>query len=165
MFKRLGFAWSIAGILTIVVVLWPVQVVTVTLPKQNNRTLMVIRIHPDDMIRFAYRHSVELTRVEGRFQVTPETELVAVETRMESVGTGLPNTHPDRTTRENGWLVIDEQKKPVGPLRFFVVPINEVQLTIANCPIDLSGLEFGTLIQVSPERMKWGRWLWHSVWN
>ena len=165
MFKRLGLAWTIAVLLMISLVFWPVQVVTVTLPKQNNHKLAIIRIHPDDMIHFSYRHSVELTRVEGRFQVTPETELVAVDTRMESVGTGLPNAHPDRTSMEDGWLVVDEKKRPIGSLRFFLVPINQVQLVIANHRIDLSGLESGTLIEVSPEKMPWAKWLWCLVNN
>ena len=165
MFKRLGLAWTIAGLLMVSAVLWPVQVVTVTLPKQNNHNLAIIRVNPNDMIHFSYRHSVELTRVEGRFQVTPETELVAVDTRMESVGTGLPNAHPDRTVIENGWLVIDENKRPVGPFRFFVVPINQVQLVIANRRIDLSGLESGTLIEVSAVKMPWVKWLWWKVNN
>lgn len=165
MFKRLGLAWSIAGFLMIALVFWPVQVITVTLSKQNNQTLVIMRIHPDDVIRFSYRHSVELTRVEGRFQVTRDTELVAVETRMESVGTGLPNAHPDRTIIENGWLVIDEHKKPVGPFRFFVAPINQVHLIIADRPIDLTDLESGTLVQVSADKMPWAKWLLWKVKN
>jgi hypothetical protein len=163
MFKRLGLAWSVAVILTIALIFWPVQVITVTLPKEDNRLLAIRRIYPGDLIHFSYRHSVELTRVEGRFQVTPESELVAVETRMESVGTGLPNTHPDRTITKNGWLIIDEHKKAVGPLRFYVVPINQARLNIADQQIDLSGLESGTLIQVSAEKMKWGTWLWRTM--
>ena len=165
MFKRLGLAWSVAGILTMAAIFWPVQVVTVTLPKKDNRPIAIRRIFPDELIHFSYRHSVELTRVVGRFKVTKDTELAAVDTRMESVGTGLPNMHPDRTITKDGWLIIDEHNKAVGPLRFFVVPINQVQLTIAKQPIDLSGIESGTLIQVSAEKMKWGKWLWHSVWN
>jgi hypothetical protein len=100
--------------------------------------------------------------VEGRFQVTPESELVAVDTRMESAGTGLPNTYPDRTTMESGWMVVDEKDKPVGPIRFFVVPINQVQLAIADRRIDLSGLATGTLIQVSAGKRPWIRWLLDS---
>ena len=165
MFKRLGLAWSITGFLMIGVFFWPVQVVTVTLPKQNNRTLAIMRIHPDDEILFSYRHSVELTRVEGRFQVTPESELVVIDTRMESVGTGLPNAYPARTTKEDGWLVVDEHKKTVGTLRFFVVPINQVQLIIANRPIDLSDLESGSLVQVSAHKITWPKWMWWKVRN
>ena len=165
MFKRLNLAWSVTALLMLAVFFWPMQVITVTLPKQDNLTLSVMRIHPGDMIHFSYRHSVELTRVEGRFQVTPNTELVAVDTRMESVGTGLPNTHPDRTIMENGWIVVDEEKRPVGPFRFFMVPINQVQLVIANRPIDLSRLESGTLIQVAAEKMKWGIWLLWKINN
>ena len=63
---------------------------------------------------------------------------------------------------ENGWMVIDEKNKPVGPLRFYVVPINQVQLTIADRRIDLSGLASGTLIQVSAGKRPWIKWLLNS---
>jgi hypothetical protein len=165
MFKRFGFALATVGLLMVPLVLWPVQVVTVTLPKQNNRRIAAQRIHPDDMIRFSYRHSVELIHVEGRFKVTSGNKLVAIETRMESVGTGLPNAHPGRTTLKNGWLVVDEEQKPVESLRFFVVPINQIQLIIADRPIELSVLKEGTLVQVSAEEMQQLRWVWWKVSN
>ena len=77
--------------------LWPIRIVTVTLPKENNRLIASIRVGDEDSIRLIYRHSVELTEVEGRFKIGPDSEILAVETRMESVGTGLPNAHPERT--------------------------------------------------------------------
>ena len=114
------------------------------------------------MIRLSYRHSVELTAVEGRFKVGPQSEILAVETRMESVGTGLPNAYPERTRTEDGWLVVDEGQKPIGPIRFFVVPINKTRLNIAGRSIDLMILKSGTLIQVSAERIFLITWLWND---
>ena len=105
------------------------------------------------MISLRYRHSVELTAVEGRFIIGPKSEILAVETRMESVGTGLPNAFPERTKTEDGWLVVDEGQRPVGPIRFFVVPINKPRLVIAGRLVDLMKLETGTLVQVSAEKM------------
>jgi len=140
----------------------PLQIVTVALPKENDRRIAAVRVSGDDMISLSYRHSVELTAVEGRFKVGPESEILAVETRMESVGTGLPNAFPERTKTENGWLVVDERLRPVGPIRFFVVPINKTRLVIAGRLIDLMNLKAGSLVQVSAERMFLIAWLWNA---
>ena len=142
---------------------WPVQIVTVSLPKENDRRIAAIRTGDDDIISLSYRHSVELTAVEGRFKVGPESEILAVETRMESVGTGLPNASPERTKTEDGWLVVDEEQRPVGPIRFFVVPINKTRLVIAGRSIDLMNLKAGTLVQISAERMFLISWFWDAV--
>ena len=141
---------------------WPVQIVTVSLPKENDRQIAAVRAGGDDIISLSYRHSVELTAVEGRFKVGPESEILAVETRMESVGTGLPNASPERTKTEDGWLVVDEELRPVGPIRFFMVPINKTRLTIAGQSIDLMNLRAGTLVQVSAERIFLIAWLWNA---
>ncbi len=142
---------------------WPVQIVTVSLPKENDRRITAVRVGGDDIISLSYTHSVELTAVEGRFKVGPESEILAVETRMESVGTGLPNAFPERTKTENGWLVVDEEQRPVGPIRFFVVPINKTRLVIAGRSIDLMNLKAGTLVQISAERMFLISWFWDAV--
>jgi hypothetical protein len=165
MFKRFGVALATVGLLLVPLVLWPVQVVTVTLPKKNNHRIAVHRIHPDNLILFSYRHSVELTHVTGGFKVTSDNKLAAIETRMESVGTGLPNAHPGRTALINGWLVVNEEQRLLESLRFFVVSINQVQLIIADHPIDLSVLKEGTLVQVSAEEMQWVKWVWWKVRN
>lgn len=141
--------------------LWPLQSVTVRLPKKNDQLLAAIHISPRDDIRLSYRHSVELTRVEGLFKVDAKSQLLAVATRMESTGTGLPNTSPERTTIENGWLVVDEQKKPLDSLRFFVVPINQAQLFIAGQSVDIDALEGGTLVEIEVQRIRMFQWvLW-----
>ena len=152
----------VSGLVVIGVACWPVQIVGVSLPKENGRMIAAVRAGEGDMIRLSYRHSVELTAVEGRFKVGPQSEILAVETRMESVGTGLPNAYPERTRTEDGWLVVDEGQKPIGPIRFFVVPINKTRLSIAGRSIDLMNLKSGTLIQVSAERTFLITWLWND---
>lgn len=163
MSRRASFAWALGGVLIVGLAVWPVQVVKVSLPKQGNRLIAAIRVDPEDFVSLTYRHSVELTEVEGRFKVGPGSELLAVETRMESVGSGLPNAFPGRTVVRNGWLVVDEGRRPVGSIRFFVVPINRIRLSIADRPVDLSGLDTGTLIQVAAERTHLMYWLLWSV--
>jgi hypothetical protein len=143
--------------------LWPVEIVTVTLPKHNSHLISASRVGPDDLVRFRYRHSVELTAVEGLFQVGPESKLLAVETRMESVGTGLPNAYPERTIKRNGYMVVDEKRRPVGSIRFFLAPINEVQLAVANHAVDTDNLEPGVLVEVAAKKIHLIRWILWKV--
>lgn len=157
---RVAFFGVSISLVVLVIAFWPIHVVKVSLPKQNGRLVAAIRVSTDDVISLTYRHSVELTAVEGRFRVGPRSGLLAVETRMESVGSGLPNAFPDRTRMENGWMVVDEKQKPIGPLRFYVVPINQTRLKIADRSIDLTHLEPGALIQVDAERTHLLYWFW-----
>lgn len=140
-----------------------VQIVKVTLPKENDRLIAAVHVTANDIISLIYIHSVELTKVEGRFKVGPESEILAIETRMESVGTGLPNAFPERTKTKDGWLVVDEGQRPVGPIRFFMLPLNKTRLTIADRLINMDSLKAGTLIQVSAERRFFVSWLWKAA--
>ena len=142
---------------------WPLQTVTVRLPRENDRLLAIVRVALEDSVSLVYRHSVELITVKGRFRVSRNAELLAVETRMESVGTGLPTTAVGRTRREDGWLVVDEGAKPIDALRFFMVPINQTKLTIADRAVDLTPLASGALIQIKVESMRGWAWLWYGV--
>jgi len=163
MSKTTGFILATGSLLIWVLGLWPLQSVTVRLPKKNDQLITAVHVSTRDDIRLSYRHSVELTRVEGLFRVDAKSRLLAVETRMESTGTGLPNTSPARTTIENGWLVVDEQNKPLDSLRFFVVPINQTQLFIAGRSIDIDVLEGGTLIEIDVQRVRMFQWVLWSV--
>jgi len=148
-----------AALVLIGLVIWPVQFVTVMLPKEEGRRIAVVRVSGRDTITLRYRHSVERTWVEGDFIVGPESNLLALETRVESVGTGLPNAVPKRTTKRNGWLVIDEERRPMESIRFFIVPINQARLTIADQVIPLARLEDGTLIEVTAGKTRLMKWL------
>jgi hypothetical protein len=144
-----------AGLVLLVgLALWPVQVVSLKLPKENNRRIVSIPAAEGDRILLAYLHSVELTAVEGHFQVGPQSEILALKTRMQSAGTGLPNTAHDRTEIRNGWIEVDEARRPVGTIRFFLVPINQTRLIISGREIDLSAIEAGALLEISVENRR-----------
>jgi len=150
--KRL-FAAGLTIVLLAGLGLWPVEIVTVRLPRADNQVIAAIRVGEEDRIVLTYRHSVELSTVEGIFKVGEDFRLQAVETRMESVGTGLPNAEPVRTKIQNGWQVVDEGLKPIETLRFFIVPINRPRLTIAGRAVDLSSIPGGTLIEIAAGKM------------
>jgi hypothetical protein len=155
------FGGVVAALLVCGVLLWPVQLVTVRLPKMDDDLVTAYRVSAEDLIRLAYRHSVELTGVEGQFKVDADSEIRAIETRLESVGTGLPNAAPERSRVEGDWLVVDEEERSVGTLRFFLVPINQTRLIIADQPVSLNDLAPGTLIEIAAQRLPRVRWwLW-----
>jgi hypothetical protein len=139
----------------------PLDLITLRLPKQDYRLAVAGTLEPSEYVSLNYRHSVELTRVEGRFKLGPGPGLLAWQTRMASVGTGLPNTQAERTHREGDWLVVDEGMKPVGPLRFFLARINQTRLAIGKSRISLDGIKQGQILQINAERISaWRWWLW-----
>lgn len=149
--QRAVFTVAVGLVLLVGVALWPVQVVSLKLPRENNRWIASIPAAEGDRILLAYRHSVELTAVEGHFQIGPRSKILALKTRMQSAGTGLPNTAYDRTAIRNGWIEVDEARRPVGTIRFFLVPINQTRLVIAGRDTDLSAIKAGALLEISVE--------------
>ena len=149
--QRAVFTVAAGLVLLVGVALWPVQVVSLKLPRENSRWIASIPAAEGDRILLAYRHSVELTAVEGHFLIGPQSEILALKTRMQSAGTGLPNTAYDRTVIRNGWIEVDEARRPVGTIRFFLVPINQTRLVIAGRDTDLSAIKAGALLEISVE--------------
>ncbi|MGD8883266.1 MAG: DUF1850 domain-containing protein [Desulfobacterales bacterium] len=150
--QRAVFTVAVGLLLIVGVALWPVQVVSLKLPRENNRWIASVPAAEGDRILLAYRHSVELTAVEGHFQIGPQSEILALRTRMQSAGTGLPNSAYERTEIKNGWIEVDEAQRPVGTIRFFLMPINQTRLVIAGRETDLSSIEAGALLEISVEK-------------
>jgi len=137
--------------------LWPVEVITIRLSGSADGPAAVVKAEPGAGLSLTYRHSVELSLVKGVFRVGPGPALYAVETRMEGVGTGLPNAAPERSRREGPWLVVDEGGRRLeGGIRFFLSPINRLQVEAAGREIDLTGIRSGGLLLINAERI--GRW-------
>jgi hypothetical protein len=120
--------------------------ITIRLPENNNEIIILIPVDAGDRFSLSYRHSVEKTLVKGIFQVSRVPSILAVETRMTSVGTGLPNTFSKRTSRDGKWFVVDEEKKEIDNFRFFISRVNNTYLTTPSGIIDLMTLPSGTVI-------------------
>ncbi len=133
--------------------------ITVRLPDNDNKLIHLIAVHPKDIFSFSYRHSVEKTLVKGIFQVASTPAMLAVETRMTSVGTGLPNTFSKRTTREGKWIVVDEENKKIDSFRFFISRVNTPFLSTPKGMIDLNLLPSGTIILLGVEKISQLRYL------
>jgi len=157
----------IAGFILLILTIYPIDVFTLRLPKYEFKQIAAIRISQGQEVIIAYRHSVERTRVEGSFTIGPGPALYAHETRMTSVGTGLPNSSPDRTRRDGEWIVVDEGlKKLEDGLRFYLSPVNQTRLIAAGQHISLEKIKAGSLILVDVERislMKWLLWRFAAI--
>ena len=157
--------WTAATLIGIAAVLlaigWAVSVdiLTVRLPRRDFKPVVAVRVSRGSEFSLNYRHSVELTEVEGRFLIGEGPVLLIKETRFTSVGSGLPNTRTDKTRRENGWFVVDEGPKFSDEIRFFISPVNQTRLIIDGRPFSFDHLKPGTLIAINVERMPISRWL------
>lgn len=154
---------AIGGILAaaalLAIALAPALSVTVRLARQQMRLVLAERVETGGEVRLRYRHSVEKTPVEGRFEVGDGPTLLARETRTTSVGTGLPNTFPERTHREGEWLVVDEQLQDVGAFPFYLARINRTRLFVNDRELALATIPMGTVITIGAEQTSLLRWL------
>jgi hypothetical protein len=156
--KAVGLIGAVMALFLLLHVI-PVDIFTLRLPRQSSTLAAAVWVKSGQVIRLSYRHSVELMRVEGWFQVGPGPSLLLQETRTTSVGTGLPNTYPDRTRRAGDWFVVDEKMRDVGGFRFFLSPINQTRLSTAGKSIDLGSIKAGSIIIMNVERVSLLRWL------
>ena len=151
----IGFGVILAAAVSLI----PISVLTVRLPRLNGRPVTATRVVSGSEFLLGYRHSVELTDVEGRFRVGPGPTLLIKETRYTSVGSGLPNDRRGETRRENGWFVVDEGMRASEEIRFFILPVNRTRLSVDDRRFSFDHLKPGTLIAIKIERMPISRWL------
>ena len=152
----LAAAWGLA----------PIKAVTVRLPREQGLLIAARKAREGDRLTLSYRHSVEKTMVQGVFGVGPETGLLALETRMESTGTGLPNVAQGRSRREGSWRVVDEQGRPIPGFRFFYLPLNETRLILAGTDLDLGRAGPGSVLFIDAEQTRqwrWVAWRWTGI--
>ncbi len=161
--RRIGiFA---VGLLTAIFFLVPITTVTVRLPKEDNKLVGASHIKNGQSIELHYFHSVEGTKVVGLFTVDEYGRLLASETRMMSVGTGMPNQAPERTRREGDWLVVDEQRRILPEIRFYLVPVNQTRIRIDGHWLPLKPLPSGSLLRIGIETPRLAQWATWSLIN
>ena len=157
--KRLFVPAISLGLLAGLMIVLPVDAVTVRLPRQGDALFDAVRVAPGDKIRLQYRHSVEKTLVAGVFAVGAGPVLQTAETRMTSVGTGLPNTRADDTRREGQWLVVDEKMKAIDGFDFFISSVNATRLTVGDTAIAVDTLTSGSVIRIDVRRIRLLDWI------
>ena len=160
--RVIGLILLAMGGLTVVLLLFSIEVATIRLPRSEQKLIGAVKTTVGGDIRLSYLHSVERTPVEGRFSVGPGPTLLIRETRMMSVGTGLPNTAAERTRRDGRWMVVDEGLQPLPGLDFYLSPVNKTRITVDGSPVSLEPVPSGSVIRLNVEKIRLGRfWLWH----
>ena len=139
--------------------LCPIRLFTLRLPEDGDAPYYAVRVRRGDGIRIRYVHSVEKSPVEGRFEISEDWKLAAVETRMRSVGTGLPNTAPERTKKEGSWIVVDEGGKKLDEIRFFYSPETEMRITVKGTDVPLKDIPPGGKMVLAVERASLLQWV------
>lgn len=141
----------------------PLQAMTIRLPRQNDKLVDAAMAGTGARLEMVYRHSVEKTLVKGIFEVDKAGRLTALETRMESTGTGMPNTESKRTRREAGWIVVDEGRQVIGRFPFFFQPINQLEMSLGEERLNLTTLKAGDVLNIGVERLKLWEWLGYKL--
>lgn len=157
--KRLAVPAVGLCLLLSLMIFFQVDAFTVRLPREGNPLFGAVRVVSGSEIQLSYRHSVEKTMVEGVFSVGPGPAIQAKETRMTSVGTGLPNTYTARTRREGQWIVVDEGMTAVPGFDFFISAVNATRLSVDGIAIPVETLVTGSVIRLDVERVRLINWL------
>lgn len=169
--KAICISMLTIGLIVALLFLVPVSVLTVRLPREDFRLVEAVRVSEGTSFELGYLHSVERTKVVGHFTIGDNENLLATETWMMSVGTGMPNTEPKRTRREGEWIVVDEKNSILPDIRFYYVSINETYLKVNDQPLPLEMIRSGSLLRLGVETLwlaQWAQWLvtggiWQSV--
>ena len=149
------------GGLMVFLLLFSIDVATIRMPRSEQKLVCALKTIVGGDIRLNYLHSVERTSVEGRFMVGQGPTLLIRETRMMSVGTGLPNTAPERTRRDGQWIVVDEGLQPMSGLDFYLSSVNKTRITVDGSPVSLETVPSGSVIRLDVEKTRLGCfWLW-----
>ncbi|MCP4748042.1 MAG: DUF1850 domain-containing protein [Desulfobacteraceae bacterium] len=135
----------------------------ITLPKKDYKLYALIRVKAGDPVILKYRHSVELSEVEGVFAISPTYGFIAVETRYESAGTGLPDDLSQRSVQKDGFRIVDEENAPIGQIGFYIVKINRSRLFVSGLLIPISHLPQGTLIRIKAHKIPQIVWMLKSI--
>ncbi len=159
--KIIGPILLTVGGLTVYLLLFSIDVATIRLPRSGQKLISAVKTTVGGDIRLSYLHSVERTPVEGHFLVGPGPSLLVRETRMMSVGTGLPNTAPERTRRDGQWMVVDEGLQSLAGLDFYLSPVNKTRIMVDGSAVSLEIVPSGSVIRLDVEKIRLGRfWLW-----
>lgn len=127
--------------------------------RTQDRLFFSRKISPGDRFTFKYIHSVQKTPVYEIFTIDEEGNVILVETRVMSLGYGLPApTRDDEYTIEEDFLVIRNLHRNVGKLMIRVNFVRRMEIDFGQQTFDLR--EYGRpgdLIEVSAARKSWIR--------
>jgi hypothetical protein len=139
--------WSLAGLVLVGLLLFPVQTLEVRSRKTGNAVFRKTT-GGGDVFTFAYIHSIENIPVEGVFAVEDDGLLRVVETRFPSYGAGLPFQVTGKSD-DGKWMVAPGGQR-LPEFSFYISPINRSSLRMGDKTLDLNRLiESGDVVEVA----------------
>ena len=111
---------------------------------------------PGQRFSFMYVHSVQKTPVYEVYTVDAGGRVMLLETRVQSLGFGLPDPRPgDNYRLQDGYLVIKDLNRPVDRLLIRINFVRPMELRMDGKSFDLRKFGAGgDLIEVSVKRTK-----------
>lgn len=113
-------------------------------------------VSPGYKIKFLYIHSVQKTTVIEIYTINSDAQLVLLETKVQSVGFGLPD--PKQNNKyffENGFLVIKNINKLIKILLIRINFVRLMELSFGSKVFDLRDCgKGGDLIEVGAKKVK-----------
>jgi hypothetical protein len=124
--------------------------------RTQDRVFFSRKINPGDRFTFKYIHSVQKTPVYEVFTIDEKGRVVLVETRVMSLGHGLPAPRRDEEYAiEEDFLVIRNLNRNVGRLLIRVNFVRLMEIDFGRKAFDLRQCgRAGDLIEVSAVRKK-----------
>jgi hypothetical protein len=151
------------GIALLIVCLAPITAMTVRFPLVDDRLMFAALDAKTSVLHLSYLHSVEKTRVQGVFTADQDNRLLLIETRMESVGTGLPIEADECIGKKGSWRVAGVEPTVLPEFRFRCHKINNLHLEYNGKQIPVEFPRENALITLQVEKISVARYLFYRL--
>jgi len=156
---------TIISIVTALLVLCavPITAMTVRLPLAENALIFVAPDPKNSIFTISYLHSVEKSMVQGIFTVGEQNQLLLLETRMESVGTGLPIEANECIGRQGAWRITGGEPMVLPELRFRYHKMNRLSIQYEGKQIPTEDTPDNELMTLQVEKISLARYLFQRL--
>jgi hypothetical protein len=161
--KKVLLAVIFLGIASLVLCVVPITAMTVRLPLAGNTLIFAAPDAKGSIFKICYLHSVDKSMVQGIFTVNSDNQLLLLETRMESVGTGLPIEANECIGKEGKWRVAGREPTVLPELRLRYHKINNLRLQYKGKQLPVKYIRENQLIILQVEKVTLTRYLFHLL--
>jgi len=161
--KKLLLTGIFLAISSLVLCLASITAVTVRLHSEGDMLVFAVPASENAMFTISYLHSVEKSMVQGIFSVNSDKQLLLMETRMESVGTGLPIEAKECIGKEGTWRVAGREPMVLPELRFRYHRMNNLHMEYNGKPIPAECTREDDLIILKVEKISVTTYLFHLL--
>ncbi|MCT4563610.1 MAG: DUF1850 domain-containing protein [Maledivibacter sp.] len=85
---------------------------------QNNKTIFIVKVNPNDEFTMTWMHSVELQPWEEIFRIDDDYHVILDRTRFKSFGAGVPDYAGDKSEVKDGYVIFSGINKKMNDLQY-----------------------------------------------